>query len=118
MKISEAILSFSQSEKIKSGLIWATHLLEAREAISPERRGGADQTVETLLGMIGYETQVIRNITKDKIWEEAEISINMALVMIRSNIPEESGYHLTNALTRVTSIGQRAMIALKEKDLL
>lgn len=118
MKISEAILSFSQSEKIKSGLIWATHLLESREAISPDRRVGADQTVETLLGLIGHETQVIRNITKDKKWEEAELSINMALVMIRSKVPEECGYHLTNALTRVTSIGRRAMTILKDMDLL
>jgi hypothetical protein len=118
MKISEAILSFSQSEKIKSGLIWASHLLEMRESAPQFQRGGAEQIIESLLGMIGHETQVIRNITKNKDWEEAELSINMALVMIRSKVPEESNYHLTHAISRVTNLGQRAMACLKEKDLL
>ena len=118
MKINEAILSFSQSEKIKSGLIWANHLLEIRASIEQHQRGGAEQIIETLLAMIGHETQVIRNITKDKDWEEAELSINMALVMIRSKVPEESCYHLTNAMTRVTNLGHRAMTLLKEKGLL
>ena len=118
MKINEAILSFSQSEKIKSGLIWASHLLEARESVQQHQRGGAERIIEALLAMIGHETQVIRNITKDKDWEEAESSINMALVMIRSKVPEESGYHLTSAMTRVTNLGHRAMTFLKEEGLL
>jgi hypothetical protein len=118
MKTSEAILSLSQSEKVKSGLIWATQLMQMREASPAEQRGAADRTVEALIGMIGHETRVIRNITGEKDWQDAESSINMALVMIRSKVPEEANFHLTKAMTHVTSLGYRAMTALKERGLL
>jgi hypothetical protein len=118
MNISEAILSFSQSEKIKSGLIWAIHLSEMRESIPKNQRNGADKILETLIDMIGHELQLTRNMIREKAWHEAEQSINMALVMIRSKVPEESSFHLTNAITRVTSLGQRAMIYLKDQGCL
>jgi hypothetical protein len=118
MNISEAILSFSQSEKIKSGLIWAIHLSEMRESIPQNQRNGADKILETLIDMIGHEIQLTRNMIREKAWYEAEQSINMALVMIRSKVPEESSFHLTNAISRVTSLGQRAMTYLKTQGCL
>jgi hypothetical protein len=118
MNISEAILSFSQSEKIKSGLIWAIHLSEMRESIPQNQRNGADKILETLIDMIGHEIQLTRNMIREKAWHEAEQSITMALVMIRSKVPEESSFHLTNAISRVTSLGQRAMIYLKDQGYL
>jgi hypothetical protein len=114
MNISEAILSFSQSEKIKSGLIWAIHLSEMRGSIPQNQRNGADKILEALIDMIGHEIQLTRNMIREKAWHEAEQSINTALVMIRSNVPEESSFHLTNAISRVTSLGQRAMTYLKD----
>jgi hypothetical protein len=115
MNISEAILSFSQSEKIKSGLIWAIHLSEMRESIPQNQRSGADKFLETLIDMIGHEIQLTRNMIQEKAWHEAEQSVNTALVMIRSKVPEESSFHLTNAISRVTSLGQRAMTYLKDQ---
>jgi len=32
----------------------------------------------------------------------------MALVMIRSDVPQGTGYHLTRAISRVTRIGDQA----------
>jgi hypothetical protein len=118
MNISEAILSFSQSEKIKSGLIWASHLSEICESIPQNQRNGAEKILETLIDMIGHETRLTGNMIREKAWVEAGQSINMALVMIRSKVPEESSFHLTNAITRVTSFGQRAMIYLQDQGCL
>jgi len=118
MNISEAILSFSQSEKIKSGLIWAIHLSEMRESIPQNQRKGAEKILEILIDMIGHEIQLTGNMIREKAWVEAEQSINMALVMIRSKVPEESSFHLTNAISRVTSLGQRAMTYLKDQGCL
>jgi hypothetical protein len=114
MNISEAIISFSQGEKIKSGLIWAIHLSEMRESIPHNQRNGAEKILETLIDMIGHEIQLTGNMIQDKTLNEAEQSINMALVMIRSKVPEEAIFHLTNAISRVTSLGQRAMMYLKD----
>ena len=118
MNISEAILSFSQSEKIKSGLIWAIHLSEICESIPQNQRNGAEKILETLIDMIGHETRLTGNMIREKAWVEAGESINMALVMVRSKVPEESSFHLTNAISRVTSFGQRAMIYLQDQGCL
>jgi hypothetical protein len=118
MNISEAILSFSQSEKIKSGLIWAIHLSQMRESIPQNQRNGAEKIIETLIDMIGHEIQLTGNMIREKAWNEAGQSIDMALVMIRSKVPEESSFHLTNAISRVTSLGQRAMTYLKDQGCL
>ncbi len=118
MTKSEAILSFSQSEKIKSGLIWAIHLLELRESIPQNQRNGADKIIEMLIDMIGHEIQLAANMVGDKAFIEAEQSINMALVMIRSKVPEESSFHLTNAISRITTLGQRAMAYLMDQGFL
>ncbi len=118
MNISEAILSFSQSEKIKSGLIWAIHLSEICESIPQNQRNGAEKILETLIDMIGHETRLTENMIREKAWVEAGESINMALVMVRSKVPEESSFHLTNAISRVTSFGQRAMIYLQDQGCL
>jgi hypothetical protein len=118
MNISEAILSFSQSEKIKSGLIWAIHLSQMRESIPHNQRNGAEKIIETLVDMIGHEIQLTGNMVQEKAWNEAGQSIDMALVMIRSKVPEEASFHLTNAISCVTSLGQRAMTYLKDKGCL
>ena len=49
---------------------------------------------------------------------EVEKSIDTAMVMINSGVAHEAGYHLTQALTRVTTIGQRSMTILKDNGLL
>lgn len=41
----------------------------------------------------------------------------MALVMIRSGVPQETGFHLTQAISRVTRIGGQAASTLRDKDL-
>jgi hypothetical protein len=38
--------------------------------------------------------------------------------MINSNVAHEAGYHLTQALTQVTTIGQRSMSVLKNQKLI
>ena len=50
--------------------------------------------------------------------QEAEKDIDTALVMIRSGVTAESAYHLTKALTRVTTIGQQSMTFLVDEGLL
>jgi hypothetical protein len=118
MNITDAILAFSQSEKIKSGLIWAIHLSQICESVPQNQRNGAEKFLETLIAMIGHELQLTGNMIREKAWIEAEQSINMALVMIRSKVPEESGFHLANAISQVTGLGQRAMSYLKDQGFL
>lgn len=68
--------------------------------------------------MMRQEILLARNLSGDASWDEIEKSVGKAVVMIDSGVPVEAVLHLTQALSRVTSIGHRSMTLLKEKGLL
>jgi hypothetical protein len=118
MQISTAIKAFSQSEKIKSALIWATQIVEVYIALPESEKPGAERMLKTMIGMIGNEVHIAKKSAPSEIWLDAEKDIETALVMMNSGVPLESGYHLTRALTKVTTIGQKSMSVLIENGLL
>jgi hypothetical protein len=118
MQIDEAITAFSQSEKIKAGLIWASHLVEIYKTLAEADKSGAGKIIRAIVDLIGHEILICKKSAPDKLWLEIEKNIETAAVMIRSNVAHEAGFHLTRALTQVTTIGQRSMSMLKDKGLL
>ncbi len=118
MNEREAIMAFSQSEKVKSGIIWASQALELLGGLPIPEKPGAEKTIRMKINMIVQEIQLARNVTGDAAWDDIEAIIEQAMVMIHSGVAPESVVHLTQALSRVTSIGHRSMSFLKEKGLL
>jgi hypothetical protein len=118
MQTKEVITTFSQSEKIKAGLIWASQVIEVYKAIPQAEKSGAERILKALVNMIGNEILICKKSAPNELWMDVEKSIDTAMVMINSNIAHESGFHLTQALTQVTTIGQRSMSTLREKGLL
>jgi hypothetical protein len=118
MQISDAITTFSQSEKIKAGLIWTTQVIEMYKTLSEGDKPGAEKIIKATVDMIGSEILICRKSAPNELWTEVEKNIDTAMVMINSSMAHEAGYHLTRALTQVTTIGQRSMSILKDKGLL
>ncbi|MGD8963303.1 MAG: hypothetical protein PVF29_04065 [Desulfobacterales bacterium] len=118
MQTADAITTFSQSEKIKGGLIWATQAVELFKALPEADKSGAVKIIKSLVDMIGSEILICKKTAPNELWQEVEKCIDTALVMINSNVAHEAGYHLTQALTQVTTIGQRSMTILKDDGLL
>ena len=118
MKIPAAIIAFSQSEKIKSAIIWTTQILELSQSLSMTEQQGAEKMIRAMIDMIAQEIHVARNMTRDDSLDDIERHMDMAQVMINSQMSNESGFHLTQALTQVTSLAQRSMTVLKENGLL
>ena len=114
MEISEAILAFSQSEKIKSSIIWASQAVEMFVSLSEDEKPGAKKIIRAVISMIGHEINLCKKSAPHALWAEVQQSIDTALVMIDSNVTQESVYHLTQALSKVTSIGQQSLSCLKE----
>jgi len=118
MNEQEAIMAFSQSEKVKSGIIWASQALELLGGLPVPEKAGAEKVIRMKIDMIIQEIRLARNVTGDIAWDDIEATIDQAMVMIHSGVAPESVVHLTQALSKVTSIGHRSMSFLKEKGLL
>ena len=118
MQIRDAITAFSQSEKIKAGLIWATQAIELYKALPEADKPGAEKIIKAIVDMIGSEILICKKAAPNELWVEVEKNIDTAIVMINSSVAHEAGYHLTQALTQTTTIGQRSMSILIDKKLL
>jgi hypothetical protein len=118
MQVNQAIIAFSQSEKLKSGIIWASQVVEMTIALPESEKSGAENVLKTLINMIASEIHVAIKAAPHDVWVEVERDINTALVMMNSGVTHEAGYHLTQALTQVTTIGQQSMSLLTDKGLL
>ncbi len=118
MQIHEAITAFSQSEKIKAGLIWASQIVEIYKALPEEDKPGAEKIIKAIVGMIGNEILICKKSAPNELWMDIEKNIETAAVMIHSKVVFEAGFHLTRALSQVTTIGQRSMSILRDRGLL
>lgn len=118
MKTNEAILAFSQSEKIKAGLIWLGQSVEFLQSLPEEEKRGGERTIKLLLAMIGHEVSLARSLAPHEEWGGIENLIERSLVMLDSGVGQEATMHISKALSRVTNIGQQSMGFLKEKNLL
>lgn len=118
MEVKEAILAFSQSEKIKAGIIWTTQASAFLESLPLKNRRPAERMAHVLINLILKDVHLAAKVTADPTWLEIEKHIDLALVMLDSGVAPEAGFHLTRALSRVTDIGQRSMAHLKKMKLL
>jgi hypothetical protein len=118
MQVNQAIIAFSQSEKLKSGIIWANQIVEMYIGLSESEKPGAERVLKTWINMIATEIHVAKKAAPHDVWSDAEKDMNTALVMLNSGVTQEAGFHLTQALTKVTTIGQQSMTLLTDKGLL
>lgn len=118
MESDKAIMAFSQSEKIKSGLIWISQAIGLLEGLQDGERRGGDRVISALLRMIGHEVALAGVLVRGEPWEEIEPFLDKAIAMVDSGVSQEAGIHLSKALSKVTNIGQRSMTSLKENGLL
>ncbi|MFH1351521.1 MAG: hypothetical protein ABII26_11410 [Pseudomonadota bacterium] len=118
MEINEAIMAFSQSEKIKAGLIWASQTLNLLQGLADMEKKGAEKIIHAVLNMIGHEVRLAKTVVGNEWWDEIETCIERALIMVNSGVGEEAVVHLSKALSKTTNVGQQSMSFLKEKGLL
>lgn len=111
------ILNFSQSEKIKAGLIWVSQALDLATNLPEDEKRGAVRCLGAIVTMLGHDVHLAWNLSGDAGWGEVDGAIGKALLMFDSGVGSEAVHELTRALSQVTSIGQRAMMALKAAQL-
>ena len=117
MDTQSAILAFSQSEKIKAGLIWTSQTIEMVMGLPEQNKPGAEQIITALVSMVANEIHLGMKIAPHEHWQAALKHINNAIVMLNSKVIHDAPFHLSKALSHVTSIGQTAMTHLREDSL-
>jgi hypothetical protein len=118
MDTKEAILAYSQSEKAKVGLLMAAQLIEICNSLPDQEKHLAERFIRPLIGMIANEIHLSRRMTSADMWVKVDKSLNTALVMMNSGVISEASYHVVQAISSVTTIGQRSMEVLIGKKLL
>lgn len=118
MDTDKAIMAFSQSEKIKASLIYASQLLGILQGLPDGEKKGAEKVINTLINMIGQEVKIAGTVSGIVEWDDIEPLLDKALLMINSGVANEATIHLSKALSKVTSVGQQSMIVLKENELI
>lgn len=118
MNTQEALMSFSQGDKVKSALIWASQAVDYLPSLPPVEVNGAEQIIKLMLNMIQNEMSLGHRVSRDEDWQKAAKHLDTAIIMVNSGVAQESGFHLTQALSQVTTISQRAMSVLKDQNLI
>ena len=118
MEIDQTIMSFSQSEKIKAGLIWMSQTLSMLQGLPEGEKKGGEKIINALLHMIGHEMKIAEAVTGNDLFMEIQPLIDRAVVMVNSGVGQEATPHLSQALSKVTNIANRSMMLLKEKGIL
>jgi len=118
VNIDQAILAFSQGEKIKAGLIWASQLIGTLDSVFGGERHETRQVAVSLVQMIRHDVGLASKVAIDERWGDVDRAIERSLTMISSGVMAESVTHLTNALSQVTTIVQRAMEFLNQQGML
>ncbi|MBN1850279.1 MAG: hypothetical protein JW932_17035 [Deltaproteobacteria bacterium] len=116
--VDKAIMAFSQSEKVKTGIIWASQSLSLLHGLPGAERKGAERIVTTLINMIIQEVKLAEVVSGDDRWKGIASQIEKSIMMIDSGVGEEAVNHLSRALSFVTNIGQQSMLLLRDKGLL
>ncbi|MFH1981282.1 MAG: hypothetical protein ABIL58_05540 [Pseudomonadota bacterium] len=118
MDAPSATLAFALADKIKSGLIWTSALVEQRLGLPPGEKAGAEKTLIQLMELIGGDLHVSKRRVPDPAWDTAEKELDLAIVMARSGVVMEATYHLTRALSHVTNVARAALEVLKKEGLM
>jgi hypothetical protein len=92
--------------------------MEIADNAPGQERQGAEKIIRALISMILHEIQLAKNVAGEGTWDDIEKDIERAIVMIDSGVGSESIHHMTQALSKVTTIGQNSMMLLQKEGLL
>lgn len=109
----KAITAYSQCEKLKSGLIWISNMSAMITTLNAVEKKGAESLLSIFLQMISDEIILSARVTNNPQWLDIGKDINTASVMVRSGVGEETAFHVTRALSKVTGLGGEAMNAIE-----
>jgi len=121
MKIEGArknILGFMYAERLKSALIITGQLLDALGDLKEGEWVGGLKMFSFFIKGVASEMRLAANVMEDLDWNGLSGQLNLMEGYARLGQMEAARQELSHTLSRVTTLGGRAMSYLKETDLL
>jgi hypothetical protein len=117
-EVKRAIVCFQYAERIKSELILAAKLLERISALSGDELSGASKLYSFFLEALEGEINIARNVLGLEDFKKAGRKVGEAADKAHYLQYEEAMSLLSDAMSSITTSGQKAAEVLKEKGLL
>ena len=118
MEIKEAILDFQYSEKMKSGLIVGTSLLNQMASLKGDELSGGRKVLVWYLEGLLRELQIAGNVMGADRYEGIEQKMMELIGRIEMSQFQETLYAFSEAISLATTACQTSMAFLLEKNLL
>jgi len=116
--IREAVLCYQYSERIKSELIIACKLLGVLGGLKDDQLFGAEKVMSSFLDALIGEIGIAHNITRSRSFREASLRVVEAQGRISLKEYSKANKLLSEALSLITTCGQKATQLLMEKGCL
>jgi len=114
----EAILGFMMGERMKSSLIAATQMAMVIEGLAEHEKAGADRVFSSFLRTLYQDIGLAHKVFPQEEWAEIRRELDSGLVMVDSNVSHAAVDNLARAISRATTVSNRAMTFLNDKGLL
>ena len=118
MDVKDAVISFQYAERIKSGLIIASELVDEVAAMDYEERKGARKLLIHFMNALLGEIRIAYNASKLNFFKEAGLIFEEVIENIRSEKYEEALRSISYAVSSATTGGEIAANILKENEML
>lgn len=118
MGIREAILDFQYSEKMKSGLIIGTTLLDQLLSLKGEELSGGQKVLAWYLEGLLREIRIAENVLGSGHYADLERKVMEVVGRIHMSQFQEAQWSFSEAISLATTSCQKAMNFLVEKKLI
>jgi len=116
--VRENILGFMYAERLKSALIIAGQMLDVLADLNEDERPGGLKMFGSFVRGVNNEMRLAANVIEDSVWDGLSGKLNLTEGYARLGQLETARKELSQSLSRITTLGGRAMASLKKADLL
>ena len=117
MNVKEAIVSFQYAERIKSGLIVASKLIDEVYRMPENERLGAEKLLISFMSALNGEIKIAYNVSHLQSFMDASLRVEKGVENIRSKKFNEAIRNISQAISLTTTEGQRAIKILEAEKI-
>ena len=118
MDVRDAVISFQYAERIKSGLIIASKLVDEVAVMDDEERRGARKLLIHFLNALLGEIRIAYNASQLNFFKEAGLILEEGIESVRSEKYEEALRSISHAISSATTGGEIAANILRKNEML